>query len=597
MLRRRTSERFDVIRSVAQPFATLLCVLLVISQARAGIVPYGVSEPDAADPGSVASQTDRRIALVIGVSDYEHLPELQNPRNDAAAVAAKLSELGFTVIGLFDPTLEDMRDGITQFSRKSEDADIGVFYYAGHAIQLNGENFFFSRDAGIDDPSDLPFESIEFGLIARALENGPRVAIAFLDACRDNPFGDRGRSNRLTSTQGLAPAQSGVGMLIAYATKPNGIALDGAGEHSPFTEALLKHISTPGLELRRMMSLVRKDVVSATNGLQVPWDHSSLIADLYLQNPAPPETAEETVVPSVAPSPVSDVEQPEQEPISDATDVSVTVVPMDSFLVLSSTKHMYAQPIRETQYFRAMLPPDVELEITGRVAGTQWYRVAEDGNVLGYLVLEDDEFVSDRASNPLDAKFDAVDTVLVAERSVNLRAAPSLNSERVGTLAPGSNVVVTGFSKDGLWCRVDNNKSVGYALMTMLEEPPPHVVRGSFEDKADPELLEELDEVMLTNSLTVVRQAPDVLAPKVQTLQAGVQIIALGVVSGANWVMIEVAGESEYVVAEHLSRFEEGATMLDKIVDSMIANLWWWALPLVLSSLAYVCREVLQAKR
>ena len=236
---------------------------------------------------------DERVALVIGNSRYEDASSLPNTLNDARAIAEGLRGLGFTVERGIDLDGRETEAALRRFSRMLEDADVGLFYYAGHGLQVNGANYILPVDAEIERESDLLFDAVQLNSVLRLLEERPRTSLVFLDACRDNPFARnlarnmRASSRAIDVGSGLAQMQSGIGTLIAYATQPNNVALDGTegGRNSPFTQALVDHIATPGIEVRQMLSRVRKAVIEETDGAQVPWDHSSLIGDFYFVAP------------------------------------------------------------------------------------------------------------------------------------------------------------------------------------------------------------------------------------------------------------------------------------------------------------------------
>ena len=180
-----------------------------------------------------------------------------------------------------------MDEKIAEFARKLDKAAIGLFFYAGHGIQVDGDNWLIPTDARIE-PGDLregrsanvKTATVNVAQVLSKMEAEQRVNLIFLDACRDNPFG-RG-SGGLAQPKGLAPIQNAVGTLTAFATKPYHVALDGDGRNSPFTTALLKHMITPGLEIGGVMKRVRVDVIKSTGGEQVPFDESSLITDVVL---------------------------------------------------------------------------------------------------------------------------------------------------------------------------------------------------------------------------------------------------------------------------------------------------------------------------
>ena len=253
------------------------------------------------------AHAERRVALVIGVSRYEHVPALKNSLNDEADMAAARRDIGFDVTEIRDPDQKAMSDGIATFSRKLPGTDVAAFYYSGHAIQIGERNFLIPRDADLELPSDVALRTLDLNAVIAGMESSARVRIILLDACRDNPF--QGLAGmRSIATRGLQPIQSGVGTFVAFATAPGSTAADGDGRNSPFARALLKYIRMPGLEMNQVLRNVRADVYAATAGRQVPWDHSSLIGELVLVPqgaPAEPKVASLTVpaTPAAPPAP------------------------------------------------------------------------------------------------------------------------------------------------------------------------------------------------------------------------------------------------------------------------------------------------------
>jgi hypothetical protein len=227
-----------------------------------------------------------RVALVIGNGAYQNAGALPNPPNDAADVAQALRAIGFDVVEGRDLDKRAMEERIQAFSRKLDNADMALFFYAGHGMQVAGRNYLVPVDAKVERAGDLSFQTIDVTQVLAQMEAEKRVNLVFLDACRDNPISRslaRSMGTRSGSVgNGLASIQSGVGTMIAYATQPDAVALDGDGRNSPFTTALLKHVRTPGLDISVVMRRIRADVVAATRSKQIPWDHSSLMGDVVL---------------------------------------------------------------------------------------------------------------------------------------------------------------------------------------------------------------------------------------------------------------------------------------------------------------------------
>ncbi len=237
---------------------------------------------------------EKRVALVIGNSAYVHATVLANPANDAAEMAKALTETGFQVIAGLDLDKRGFDGKMRDFARALSGADVALFYYAGHALQVGGRNYLVPVDAAMQGERDLDFEAVAVDFVLRQMEieRENKTNLVFLDACRDNPLSRnlaRSMGTRSTSIgQGLAQVRTGVGTFISYSTQPGNVALDGSGANSPFTEALVKGIKVAGRNLTSVMIDVRKDVLAVTSGKQVPWDHSSLTGDFYFQLAAAP---------------------------------------------------------------------------------------------------------------------------------------------------------------------------------------------------------------------------------------------------------------------------------------------------------------------
>jgi tetratricopeptide (TPR) repeat protein len=255
------------------------------------ITPAPRSESHANIPSRPGESSERgpRVALVIGNAAYSNVPSLANPVNDAREMSSALRELGFKVIEGYNLNSSTMRSKIAEFGAALPGAGVSLFYYAGHGMQVSGRNYLVPVDAKVERPSALGTEAIEVNTVIADMEAEKRINLVFLDACRDNPLSrnlarSMGGGSRSTAVgQGLAQLNAGIGTLITFATSPDTIALDGSGRNSPFTQAMLKYIRTPGLEVRSMLTRVRADVIRATNEQQVPWDHSSLTGDFYFK--------------------------------------------------------------------------------------------------------------------------------------------------------------------------------------------------------------------------------------------------------------------------------------------------------------------------
>lgn len=229
-------------------------------------------------PGAQAE--DRRVALVIGNAAYENVPALANPRNDASDLGEALTLAGFEVVEGLDQSRDEMAATIREFIDRLDGASTGLFFYAGHGLQVEGRNFMIPVDVSLRSEADLPLQAIDMNYVLAQMERDPRVNIVMLDACRDNPFA---AAMTRSLSRGLAPMETrSVGSLIVYSTQPGATADDGVGRNSPFTAAFLKYATQPGLEIQQMLRQVRGEVIQATDERQVPWDHSSLTGDVFL---------------------------------------------------------------------------------------------------------------------------------------------------------------------------------------------------------------------------------------------------------------------------------------------------------------------------
>jgi tetratricopeptide (TPR) repeat protein len=236
----------------------------------------------------------RRVALVIGNSAYAHVRPLPNPTNDARAMAKSLREIGFVVTEGTDLDRTAMQTTIRDFLRDAARSQVAVVYYAGHGVQIDGRNYLVPVDIQLQASGGMTDTMMDLDTIMAGLDDQVRTNILILDACRNNPMAPRVASTGPTrdieaGSSGLAAPTTlgngstlGAGTLIAFATAPGQVALDGEGTNSPFSAALTRHIGTPGLEVQQMLTRVRAEVVAATKGKQVPWSNSSLLGEVYL---------------------------------------------------------------------------------------------------------------------------------------------------------------------------------------------------------------------------------------------------------------------------------------------------------------------------
>ena len=233
-----------------------------------------------------AAATPPRIALVIGNSDYENAP-LANPVNDARLIAQTLRQLDFQVLEHLNVNQKDMKRAIQLFGDRLELAGaeaVGLFYYAGHGVAVNGRNYLIPTDAAIDRESDVDIGAVATDTVLAQMEYTKNALnFVILDACRNNPYTRSFRS----ATRGLARMDAPRGTLISYATAPGDVALDGDGKHSPYSRALAKAMLKPGMQVEQMFKRVRQLVIAETENRQTPWESSSLTGDFYFKAGAP----------------------------------------------------------------------------------------------------------------------------------------------------------------------------------------------------------------------------------------------------------------------------------------------------------------------
>jgi len=227
---------------------------------------------------AVDNSRERRTALVIGNGDYRNISPLRNPVNDARDIAAALKHLGFEVLHMENADQRSMERVVVQFSRSLRKGGVGLFYYAGHGVQVNGRNYLIPVGVEINTEFDVKYEAVDMGRVLDGMyDAGNGLNIVMLDACRNNPFV---RSFR-TADRGLARMDAPTGTFIAYATAPGSVAADGDGRNGIFTKHLLKNMKSPGLSIERVLKLTRNEVMAETGNKQVPWQASSLTGDFY----------------------------------------------------------------------------------------------------------------------------------------------------------------------------------------------------------------------------------------------------------------------------------------------------------------------------
>lgn len=248
-----------------------------VKQAAAALPPPSVPTKR---PPTIASgsSSERRIALVIGNAKYQHTAPLKNPVNDAQDIAKVLKELNFQVTLKTDATLTVMQDAVFQFSENLKGGGIALFYYAGHGIQVKGENYLIPIDAHLSREDQIKSQAMNARDILEKLDEAKsHLNLVFLDACRNNPFPRSFRS----ASRGLVSMNAPSGTLLVFATNPDNTAADGSGRNGVYTKHLMQYIKQPGLEVGIMLRKVRTAVKEETGGQQTPWENGSIEGEFY----------------------------------------------------------------------------------------------------------------------------------------------------------------------------------------------------------------------------------------------------------------------------------------------------------------------------
>ena len=252
---------------------------------------------------SAASAASDRIALVFGLGGYQSLPGLDNTLNDARDMAATLERIGFDVTLSLDTEGGEMRQLLDDFAFRAEVADLALIYFAGHGVEVQGENFLIPVDVRASTNREVQRQSVSLTQVLAAVERARKMRIVILDSCRDNPLGDvidtaaTAQAGSVAAdaptrgSGGLAPADPDRGTLVAFAARDGQVALDGTGRNSPFAQALMDKLVIPGLEISLMFRQVRDEVLASTGNLQEPHTYGSLTGvPFYLAGPAPGQT-------------------------------------------------------------------------------------------------------------------------------------------------------------------------------------------------------------------------------------------------------------------------------------------------------------------
>ncbi len=230
-------------------------------------------------PAAPAVVAEKRIALVIGNGAYKDAP-LRNPVNDARAIARTLQGLGFQVIQKENAGLKEMQEAIRVFGDRLKGGGVGLFYYAGHGMQVKGRNYLIPVNTDIQREDEVTYNGVDANLVLEKMDSAKnRVNLVILDACRNNPFARSFRS----ASRGLVPMEAPVGTLVAFATAPGSVAADGSGANGLYTQHLLAAMNQPGLRIEDVFKRVRAGVRKASGNRQVPWENTSLEGDFFFK--------------------------------------------------------------------------------------------------------------------------------------------------------------------------------------------------------------------------------------------------------------------------------------------------------------------------
>ena len=278
---------------------------------------------------SGSASSERRVALVIGNGAYDISP-LNNPANDARDMAHALTRLGFDVVHRNNLHRPEMLEAIIDFGISLKKGGVGLFYYAGHGVQVGDKNYLMPIGARIPSTSYVPVQAVDLDMVLAGMTDARnRLNIVILDACRNNPYPKTIRA----SGAGLAAVMAPSGTVVAYSTAPGKVASDGSGSNGLYTSELLRQMAVPGLKIEEMFKRVRAGVYQRSNHKQTPWEHSSLMGDFYFR-----PGADSGVVPPPPPPPDPKPEPVEAQPSSGVADLHVTTEPGEAVIYLDGQR-------------------------------------------------------------------------------------------------------------------------------------------------------------------------------------------------------------------------------------------------------------------
>lgn len=247
----------------------------------AGKVIFGYREKKSSEKNAESAPVkQRKLGLVVGCTDYEFAGHLANPINDASGIKECLESLSFDVMFVINPTLKELKIAIDDFGTELEKYDVGLFYFAGHGVQVKGLNYLIPVDANLKNERTVEYDCVQVDRILSHMEGAKTsVNLVILDACRNNPF-ERNWGRDL-SQRGFAVMDAPKGSLIAYSTSPGKTASDGEGKNGLYTGELLTEIKAENVTVTQLFQRVRKSVMAKSRDEQIPWESTSLTADFY----------------------------------------------------------------------------------------------------------------------------------------------------------------------------------------------------------------------------------------------------------------------------------------------------------------------------
>lgn len=387
-----------------------------------------------------------RVALVIGNSEYKNVGRLQNPEGDAKAIARALESLGFETTLALDQDRGSLEQALRRFTGKARNADIAAIYYAGHGMEASGENYLVPTDAALASDEDIDYELVPLELVLKAVSGAKQLRLVMLDACRNNPFARRMAQSGGTRAvgRGFVRVEPITNTLVAYAAKDGTTADDGAGEHSPFTAALLKRLPDPGVEITFVFRKVRDDVLAATDRQQEPFVYGSLGGEpVYLA--APPEAS------MSAPSP------------GPAATVDPQAIELSFWNAIQGKEDPALYEAYLAQY------PNGSFAILAQ-AEVQRLKAAEGKDTQVTALTPEATPPGDPAPSPPPAApaITELSGTYVALQSANMREGPSTDAKVLARLHADDAVAVTGKVKDADWYRVERDGQAAFVSAKLL---------------------------------------------------------------------------------------------------------------------------------